>query len=120
MLPSQQRVNWVYLNYAASVSDPVQRLKAFMASNIAFLLKGNTFEKPLNPVIGETYQARSPDGGMMYLEQTSHHPCVSHYLIDGPNNSYQLSAYFQSDVKTGMTSFSVNYPGKKTLKFPDG
>ena len=55
VLPLQQKVNWYYLNYAASVSDPVERLKAFMTSNMAFMLKGNSFEKPLNPVIGETF-----------------------------------------------------------------
>ena len=55
VLPLQQKVNWYYLNYAASVSDPVERLKAFMTSNVAFMLKGNSFEKPLNPVIGETF-----------------------------------------------------------------
>lgn len=55
VLPLQQKVNWFYLNYAASIRDPVERLKIFMTSNVAFMLKGNTFEKPLNPVIGETF-----------------------------------------------------------------
>ena len=55
VLPLQQKVNWYYLNYAASVNDPVERLKAFMTANVVFLLKGNSFEKPLNPVLGETF-----------------------------------------------------------------
>jgi hypothetical protein len=58
----------VYLNYAASLSDPVERFKVFMATNIAFLFDGHTFEKPLNPVIGETYQAICPDGAKIYME----------------------------------------------------
>ena len=55
-----------------------------MTTNIAFLFDGHTFEKPLNPVIGETYQAISPDGARIYMEQTSHHPPVTHTLIEGP------------------------------------
>lgn len=74
----------MYLNYAASKTDPVERFKAFVTSNIAFLKIGRTFKKPLNPVLGETYQARGPDGTNIFVEQTSHHPMVSHYLMDGP------------------------------------
>ena len=55
VMPLQHKVNWLFFNHAASISDPVERMKLFMTSNIAFLLHGNTFGKPLNPVIGETY-----------------------------------------------------------------
>jgi hypothetical protein len=68
LCPTVQCVNAVYLNYAASLSDPVERFKVFMTTNIAFLFDGHTFEKPLNPVIGETYQAMSPDGARIYME----------------------------------------------------
>ena len=44
-----------YLNYAATVTDPVERMRAVITSTIAFLWKNSSFEKPLNPVLGETY-----------------------------------------------------------------
>jgi hypothetical protein len=54
-LPLQHKVGWMYLNYAASVNDPIERMKALMASNIAFFFTGVDFRKPLNPVLGETF-----------------------------------------------------------------
>ena len=57
-----------YLNYAASISDPLERMKCVVTSTIAFLWKNHHFEKPLNPVLGETYQAKAADGADMYLE----------------------------------------------------
>mmetsp|Transcript_35627 Transcript_35627/g.54486 ORF Transcript_35627/g.54486 Transcript_35627/m.54486 type:complete len:276 (+) Transcript_35627:146-973(+) len=67
-IPAIQKVFSFYLNYAASLSDPVERMKAVMTSTIAFLWRNHAFDKPLNPVLGETFQARSPDGGMIYME----------------------------------------------------
>ncbi len=50
-----QSVFAFYLNYAASVTDPIERMKAVVTSSIAFLKKNHTFEKPLNPLLGETF-----------------------------------------------------------------
>ena len=50
-----QNINSFYLNYAASVNNPVERLKVFMTTTIGFLFEGHMFEKPLNPVLGETF-----------------------------------------------------------------
>ena len=108
------------MNYAATKSDPVERFKAFLTSNIAFLRTGRTFRKPLNPVLGETFEARGADGTKIYVEQTSHHPMVSHYLMEGPLNLWSLSSWFRCTVHTGMTSFKVNYEGGKVLRFHDG
>ena len=37
--------------------------------------------KPFNPILGETYQSRFNDGTKCFLEQTSHHPPVSHFEV---------------------------------------
>lgn len=44
-----------YLNLAASLTDPVERMRLTMCNSIAFYYVGNHFEKPLNPILGETY-----------------------------------------------------------------
>ena len=54
-IPAIQCVFSFYLNYAASVNDPLERMKIVVASTIAFLWKNHHFEKPLNPVLGETF-----------------------------------------------------------------
>ena len=47
----------IYLNYAASIKDnPVERLKLVMAQNISQTYHDKIFHKPLNPILGETYQ----------------------------------------------------------------
>ena len=68
-VPDIQKCFSFYLNYAASLkNDPVERLKAVIASTIAFLWKNHSFDKPLNPVLGETYQAKCADGATLFCE----------------------------------------------------
>jgi hypothetical protein len=45
------------------LKDPVERFKLVMAASIAFFYPCIVYDKPLNPVLGETYQGTSPDGG---------------------------------------------------------
>ena len=79
----------IYLNYAATqTSDPVERIKCIIAANTAQQYHDCILEKPLNPVLGETFQVTGQDGAKIYLEQTSHHPPRSHCLIEGPNGNY--------------------------------
>jgi len=43
-------------------------MKLLMAHNLSFFIKEKIFEKPLNPIIGETFQAIGQDGAMIYME----------------------------------------------------
>lgn len=63
-----QNINSFYLNYAASVNNPVERMKIFMTTTIGYLFDTQLFEKPLNPVLGETFQAKCVDGSKIYVE----------------------------------------------------
>jgi hypothetical protein len=58
----------LYLNAAAQTTDPIQRLIFVMVSTIAFLFPTHQFEKPLNPILGETYEAMAVDGTKVYVE----------------------------------------------------
>jgi len=118
--PTIQCVNSWYLNYAAHCSDPVERFKVFMTCTVALIHEGQFFEKPLNPVLGETYQAKCADGADLYVEQTSHHPPVSHMLIEGPNGAYRYSGYNECSVAFSVTNIKVNLLGHKKVKFHDG
>jgi len=57
-----------YLTAAALSQDPVERMKFVICNSFSFNEAVHTFEKPLNPLLGETYQAEMPDGGKIYLE----------------------------------------------------
>ena len=52
----------VYLNAAALHSDPVERMKFVIANSISYIYPTHCFDKPLNPILGETYQAEMEDG----------------------------------------------------------
>jgi hypothetical protein len=47
----------------------------------------------LNPILGETFQAKKSDGTSIYLEQTSHHPPTSNFHLIGVNKAYQLFGF---------------------------
>lgn len=61
-------VNPLYLNKAALINDPIERMKLVMCSSIAMLFPTHQFEKPLNPILGETYQAEGHDGSKIFME----------------------------------------------------
>jgi hypothetical protein len=77
---------------------------------------------PLNPILGETLVVETQHGGMIYCEQTSHHPPISHILFEGPPSCpFVLSGHYQ--FKLGVSkSFTCAYfsaPGKVTLTLPN-
>lgn len=57
IMPTLHSTMVVFLNKAASISDPLERMKFVIAHNISFFYKEKIFEKPLNPILGETHQA---------------------------------------------------------------
>lgn len=81
----------------------------------AFAIK--VFDKPLNPILGETYQARGSDGAQIWMEQTCHHPPISHTFITGPDNLYQVTGWSQYNIKAWPNSATVTTIGHKKVKF---
>ena len=68
LMPTLQSTMVIYLNKAAAIKDPIERMKLLMAHNLSFFYKEKIFEKPLNPIIGETFQSLGQDGAMIYME----------------------------------------------------
>ncbi|CEP02333.1 unnamed protein product (mitochondrion) [Plasmodiophora brassicae] len=108
------------LTKAAQQTDPVERMKYV----IAFAISGLHFSvrqwKPFNPILGETYQAEFGDGTQMYLEQTSHHPPVSHYQVFGPNNLYKLYGYATFAAAWRGNCLKGSQSGPNVVEFQDG
>jgi hypothetical protein len=107
-----------YLAYAGSIQDPVERLKLVVASSMCSFYYLSTFEKPINPVLGETLFAVLEDGSEMFAEQSSHHPPVTHFHIENP--LYRLTGYYNFSAKAGLNTVTVTNYGKKVFSFKDG
>ena len=110
----------IYMNYAASVSDPVERLKCVMVANISYVYCDKIFEKPLNPMIGETYQMFAEDGARVYVEQTETDPPRQHFMIDGPDNRYSVHGHMRHKVESWGVTATATPEGYKVFKFHDG
>lgn len=70
----------VYLNAAALNPNPVERMKFAICQSLTYIYPTHFFDKPLNPILGETYQARLEDSSQIYIEQVCHHPPISYFL----------------------------------------
>ena len=107
-----------YITRAVAVADPLERFKLVIVSTLSSFIHTSTFEKPLNPVLGETQHGFLEDGTEMFSEQTSHHPPVSHFYIDG--NGYKIHGYFNYTAKAGLNSVTVTNVGRRHFDFFDG
>ena len=58
----------LYMNRAAQSTEPVERMKHFMCAKLSYFFYAHQFSKPLNPILGETFQAYGQDGTKIYFE----------------------------------------------------
>lgn len=107
----------LYLNLAARSEDPVQQMKYVMTACISSWFKSSVFLKPLNPILGETYEMIWEDGSHEYVEQTSHHPPRSHFIIFGPQNNYKYYGYLDFTSNAWINSFKLTNKGNRFVEF---
>lgn len=110
----------IFMNRASTCVDPVERMRLIMTWNIACQHTMSGFLKPFNPVIGETYQGRLSDGTMIFAEQTSHHPPVQVWNVQGPGGSYVYSGWMGYSAKVRFNKVCVSTRGDRMVTFPDG
>lgn len=109
-----------YYMHLAKDKNVVEKLKYIIVATISSFYCSCFFLKPLNPVLGETYESIFGDGSKIYLEQSSHHPPISHYEIYGPNKSWYFSGYSKFGSSAGLNSLSLSNEGKRCISFSDG
>lgn len=105
---------------AAMATDPVERMKFVLTTSLSFLQPCHVFDKPLNPILGETLQGRLADGSNLYLEQICHHPPISFICHEGPEKLYRWSGYSSFTSRVHMNSIDLDVMGGKTITFKDG
>jgi len=110
----------IYFNIASKQVDPLERFKLVVVATLSGFHKSSHFLKPMNPILGETYNMVYEDGSKIYLDQTSHHPPVSHFYMVGPKNNYKYHGFALFAAGAGINSVSVKNKGKRTVEFADG
>jgi hypothetical protein len=97
----------IYLNLAALQIDHLEKFKFVIVATMSCYHASSHILKPLNPILGETYEMLYEDGSKIYLEQTSHHPPISHFWMIGPNNFYKFHGFSNFTSSAGLNSLKV-------------
>ena len=58
----------LYLTAANFATDPVERMKYVIVTSLSFIHPVHMWDKPLNPILGETLQGGYGDGSTIYME----------------------------------------------------
>jgi len=64
------------------LNNPLERIQLVTTAMLSSIHTGvlmNGIKSPLNPILGETTCETTENGSMLYTEQTSHHPPISHF-----------------------------------------
>ena len=110
----------IYMTRAALATDPIERMKYVLTVSLSFLQPCHVFDKPLNPILGETLQGRLADGSHVYMEQICHHPPISFLYQEGPDNLYNWCGYSSFTTRVHMNSIDLDVKGGKIINFKDG
>ena len=105
---------------AANNPDPLSRFQSVISFGLTSLILCTGQNKPFNPLLGETNQGTFADGSRYYCEHTSHHPPITHYLLEGPDNAYRMYGYYEFIGKMGKNSLTSGLRGPSTIEFADG
>ena len=65
------------LEKAAKSEDKIETFKYVILFSLSALFRSTEQLKPLNPLLGETYQCEWEDGSKIYIEHISHTPPIS-------------------------------------------
>ncbi|CAD8206494.1 unnamed protein product [Paramecium octaurelia] len=104
----------IFLEKAAQTMDVMEQMKLTVAFHMSSFMMGIQQEKPFNPIIGETFEGRIK-GCPIYLEQTSHHPPISNYIMYG--RGYKLFGAFCPVVNMGTNSLAGEQQGHSQILY---
>ncbi|KAL4471196.1 hypothetical protein ABPG72_007563 [Tetrahymena utriculariae] len=110
----------IYFSKAVQSNSPIERMKLVITATIANFYVNCTFLKPLNPILGETFQGSYQDGTEVYCEQICHHPPITSFYCVGPEKGYVCYGHYVYETKAGMNSLTLKNTGSRTVIFKDG
>ena len=117
---------WTHPRFLAEASSPEltgnaeERVKLTATWFVAGLQHAfQSWRKPFNPILGETWAGGLPDGSEIFLEQTSHHPPVSAFQLVGPGRRYVFSGLSQPEVGFKGVDVRTTAKGARSIVFAD-
>jgi hypothetical protein len=99
----------ILLKKAGMVSNKIEAFKYVICFVLSAMFLSTGQMKPLNPLLGETFEGSFNDGTKIYLEHTCHTPCVSNYLVTDPNNDYRYYGYCDISIEGALKLLYNNY-----------
>lgn len=105
----------VFLRKAAEATNPIERMKWIITFSISNIHLCCGQKKPFNPLLGETNQGTFGDGTRFFLEHTSHHPPVSHFLIEAPDGAFRMHGYYEFTGSMGKNSLTSGLRGPNNV-----
>ena len=111
------------LEKAAKCDNNLETFKYVIIFSLSAIFRSTEQLKPLNPLLGETYQCQWEDGSKFYIEHISHDPPISRIYITSSKNLYIVSGYINMELggilKAVITNSMQMIPkGKITVYFP--
>lgn len=112
------------LEKAAKCEDNLETFKNVILFSLSALFRSTEQLKPLNPLLGETYQCEWEDGSKFYIEHISHNPPISSIYITSGKNLFVVSGYIHMELggilKAMFKNAMLMMPkGKMTVFFPE-
>ena len=112
------------LGKAGTFKDRVESFKYVILFALSALFRSSEQLKPLNPMLGETYECEWEDGSKFYLEHTCHTPPISHFYIKSSKNLFIVSGYIDMEMGGIMKAIYKNSiqmipKGKITVRLPE-
>ena len=110
----------ILLKKASEQNDFIEAFKLAIVFAISGLFFSTNQLKPFNPLLGETFQGNFEDGTEVYLEHTSHNPCISHYFLQDKNKNYRYSGFLDLSLEGTLKMLATNstvliQKGKNTI-----
>ena len=111
------------LTKAGTCKDKVEAFKYVILFALSALFRSSEQLKPLNPMLGETYECEWEDRSKFYLEHTCHTPPISHFYIKSSKNLFIVSGYIDMEMGGVMKAIYKNSiqmipKGKITVQLP--
>ena len=112
------------LTKAGTCKDKVEAFKYVILFSLSALFRSSEQLKPLNPMLGETYECEWEDGSKFYLEHTCHTPPISHFYIKSSKNLFIVSGYIDMGMGGVVKAIYKNSiqmipKGKITVYLPE-
>lgn len=108
------------LTKAGKTKDPIEAMKKVICFSLSSLHFSASQLKPFNPILGETLQVELNEGTKIYLEHTSHHPCITNFYILDKDKNFTISGYYDMQPEGTVKMVIYNYvyllhKGKTTI-----